>query len=92
MADEDPDADEEPEVVELDELEQAASTGPATTARPPAVSKRRRLSPTMAEAGVLLVAIEMDMPLSHIKTARRSARIEQTLRLRNFRRVIRGCR
>jgi len=39
-----------------------------------------------------LVAIEMDMPLSHIKTARRSARIEQTLRLGNFRHVIRECR
>jgi hypothetical protein len=59
--------DDEPaaaDELELDELEQAASTGPATAARPPAVSRRRRPRPALTSAEVLVVAIETKVPLS----------------------------
>jgi hypothetical protein len=60
--------------LELDELEQAASTGPAKAARPPAISRRRRSRPAAARAGVFLVAIESEVPLSLIcMTARPAA-------------------
>jgi hypothetical protein len=52
------------EELELDELEQAASTGAVTAARPPAVSRRRRPMPALTRAEVLLVAIETKVPLS----------------------------
>jgi hypothetical protein len=68
------DADAEPDAVavadaateldELDELEQAASTGPATAARPPATRKRRRSKPALDGAEVFLIAIETEVPLS----------------------------
>jgi hypothetical protein len=50
--------------LELDELEQAASTGAARAVRPPAVSRRRRLRPALTMAEVLVVAIETEVPLS----------------------------
>lgn len=79
--------------LELDELEQAASTGPATAAMPPAVSRRRRPRPALTGAEVLVVAIETEVPLSLIvQTARHSARIQPTLRLGNFRHVMGKCR
>ena len=59
---------------ELDELEQAASNGPATAAMPPAASSRRLLMPVPlmpvpvipapARAEFLVVAIETEVPLS----------------------------
>jgi hypothetical protein len=52
------------EELELDELEQAARTGPATAAMPPAVSRRRRPRPALTRAEVLLIAIESEVPLS----------------------------
>jgi hypothetical protein len=55
------------ELDELEELEQAASTGPATAASPPAcrprIRKRRRSNPALTGAEVFL-AIETEVPLS----------------------------